>query len=91
MNQKARLFKNGRSQAVRLPAGFRFDASEVYIRRDPATGDVILSQRPLVQRPLDWEGFFAVAADIEVPEDFFDKRERNQEFSSRDPFDGWQE
>ena len=44
MNPVAKIFQNGRSQAVRLPAAFRFDVSEVYVRRDPATGDVILSR-----------------------------------------------
>ena len=34
----AKLFRNGRSQAVRLPVDFRFEGSEVYVRRDPATG-----------------------------------------------------
>lgn len=29
----AKLFANGRSQAVRLPKEFRFEGSEVYIRR----------------------------------------------------------
>jgi len=41
--QTAKLFKNGRSQAVRLPAEFRFQGDEVRIRRDPETGEVILS------------------------------------------------
>lgn len=31
--QKAKLFKNGQSQAVRLPKEFRFDGEEVYIHR----------------------------------------------------------
>ena len=39
----AKLFKNGRSQAVRLPAEFRFEGDEVRIRRDPVTGEVVLS------------------------------------------------
>ena len=43
--QTAKLFKNGRSQAVRLPAEFRFAGSEVLIRRDPLTGEVILSPK----------------------------------------------
>ena len=43
--QTAKIFKNGRSQAVRLPAEFRFEGDEVIIRRDPVTGDVILSPR----------------------------------------------
>lgn len=43
--QTAKLFKNGRSQAVRLPAEYRFEGDEVMIRRDPVTGDIILSSR----------------------------------------------
>jgi antitoxin VapB len=40
MSQVAKLFTNGRSQAVRLPAAFRFDAREVFIRKDPETGEL---------------------------------------------------
>ena len=43
MPRTAKLFTNGRSQAVRLPADFRFEGSEVFIRQDPETGDVILA------------------------------------------------
>lgn len=32
--QKAKLFWNGRSQALRLPKEFRFDGDEVLIRRE---------------------------------------------------------
>ena len=42
----AKIFRNGKSQAVRLPKDFRFDCNEVYVRRDPANGDVILSRKP---------------------------------------------
>jgi antitoxin VapB len=31
--QTAKIFKNGQSQAVRLPKEFRFEGKEVYIRR----------------------------------------------------------
>lgn len=41
----AKLFRNGRSQAVRLPREFRFEGSEVNIQRDPISGNVILSPR----------------------------------------------
>jgi antitoxin VapB len=51
----AKLFWNGRSQAVRLPSEFRFAGDDVYVRRDPATGDVILSSRAD-----DWDTFFAL-------------------------------
>ena len=42
----AKLFKNGSSQAVRLPAEFHFDGVEVFATRDDVTGDVVLSDRP---------------------------------------------
>jgi antitoxin VapB len=43
---KARVFRNGRSQAVRIPAEYRFKTDEVYIRHDPATGELTLSEKP---------------------------------------------
>lgn len=70
MAQTAKLFRNGRSQAVRLPADFRFAGSEVYIRRDPATGDVILSRRPD-----SWQDFFDMVDGLDIPEDFMSDRD----------------
>ena len=66
----AKLFKNGRSQAIRLPAAFRFAESEVYIRRDPQTGDVILSRRPG-----SWGEFFELVKQLDVPQDFLADRQ----------------
>jgi antitoxin VapB len=77
---------NGRSQAVRLPAAFRFDVNEVFIRQDPETGDVILSRKP---ESLD--GFFAALNGVDVPADFLSPAERNQGEQKRDPFEGWAE
>jgi antitoxin VapB len=70
MLKTAKLFRNGRSQAVRLPVEYRFPGSEVYVRRDPATGDVILSRRPE-----SWEDLFALMNAIEVPKDFLVDRD----------------
>jgi antitoxin VapB len=86
MSQLAKLFTNGRSQAVRLPAAYRFDTKEVFIRQDPETGDVILSRKPA-----SWDDFFAALKGTEVPPDFLDRAERAQKSSDRDPFDGWRE
>ena len=83
MTQTAKLFVTGRSQAVRLPMEYRFKGSEVYIRRDPATGDVVLSPRPD-----SWDGFFALDATTEVPADFMNEADRNQGKQDRDPFAG---
>ena len=55
----AKLFKNGRSQAVRLPKEFRFDGKEVAIRRDPATGEVILAPAPL-EPSIGFDEWFAL-------------------------------
>jgi len=70
MPKTARLFKNGRSQAVRLPAEFRFEGKEVAIRRDEATGEVILSPTAASG---GWDDFFERAASIDFPEDFFER------------------
>lgn len=40
---RAKLFLHGRSQAVRLPKEFRFEGTEVYVRRVGA--EVVLSSR----------------------------------------------
>ncbi|MEY2343168.1 antitoxin [Acidithiobacillus sp. IBUN Pt1247-S3] len=79
--QTAKIFTTGRSQAVRLPLEYRFDAKEVYIRRDAVTGDVILSRRPG-----SWEAFFALDATTDVPEDFMSESDRCQGDQNHDPF-----
>jgi antitoxin VapB len=45
----AKLFQNGRSQAVRLPREFRFEGDRVRVRRVP--GGVLLE--PLIQDPAE--------------------------------------
>ncbi len=83
MTQTAKLFSNGRSQAVRLPAAFRFEGTEVFIRQDPASGDVILSTRPS-----DWQGFVDALQGGTAEDDFLSPAEREQAPTSRDPFEG---
>ena len=86
MTHTAKLFTNGRSQAVRLPAAFRFDTKEVFIRQNPETGEVILSRKPAT-----WDGFFAALQAADVPPDFLSQAERAQASHDRDPLDGWRE
>lgn len=86
MPKTAKLFTNGGSQAVRLPAEFRFEGDEVYIRRDPRTGNVILSTRP----ELSWMEFMALRHQLgALPKDSFD--ERVQSTQRRDPLESWVE
>jgi antitoxin VapB len=86
MNHVAKLFMNGRSQAVRLPAAYRFKGDEVFIRQDPVSGDVILSSKPC-----DWDGFVEALQGLDVPESFLNRAERDQGEQDRDPLAGWVE
>ena len=83
MNLSAKIFMNGRSQAIRLPAAFRFEEEEVFIRRDANTGDLIISRRPQ-----NWDGFFLALENADIPTDFLSPEDRNQGSQDRDPFAG---
>ena len=48
--QSAKLFQNGRSQAVRLPKDFQFSGDEVFIQRH---GDAVI----LIPHEKAWEVF----------------------------------
>ena len=47
----AKLFRNGQSQAVRLPKEFRFDDDQVFIKK---TGNVVM----LIPARGSWESLF---------------------------------
>ncbi len=47
----AKIFKNGRSQAVRLPKEFRFDCDEVFVHKQ---GDKVI----LSAKEPGWDEFF---------------------------------
>jgi antitoxin VapB len=64
MSRTAKIFVTGGSQAVRLPADYRFDGPEVYIRKE---GDrVVLSSQPF--RPESWAEYLLQGA--RVTDDF---------------------
>lgn len=65
MNQTAKIFMNGRSQAIRLPIEFRFQGDEVFIRKDQKTGEVILSEKPN-----DWDDFISLTKSTDENKDF---------------------
>jgi antitoxin VapB len=69
--RKAKVFMTGRSQAVRIPAEFRFSAGEVYVRKDEQTEDLILSQAPG-----GWEEIFAEIDKAGFPPEFMANRDR---------------
>ncbi|WP_026338867.1 antitoxin [Thioalkalivibrio sp. AKL7] len=63
----ASLFRNGRSQAVRLPKGFTFDTDEVVIEKH---GDALI----LRAKPRSWDDYFLGPAET-LPDDFPDSIE----------------
>ena len=78
----ARVFMNGRSQAVRLPKEFRFDTDRVAIRREGR--HVVLS--PLFK---DWDDYFRNSTPL--PDDFEaatpEMRKGELPLEEREPFD----
>lgn len=79
MTQTAKLFTNGRSQAVRLPAEFRFEGKEVYVEH--VEGGVLL--RPKPQTVAEWlEDFYSSTEAF--PEDFLVDRDQARIAQDRD-------
>ena len=74
--KKAKIFMNGRSQAVRLPKEFRFDCDEVFVEKQ---GDklILTAKRP------SWDEFFALepAFDKSFLEDRDELPVQEREFS----------
>jgi antitoxin VapB len=77
---KARVFMSGRSQHVTIPAEYRFRSSEVSVRRDPRTGDIILSEGPG-----EWSEIFAALDAAHVPDDFLSEAERDKRPPAKRP------
>ncbi|MFZ0314073.1 MAG: antitoxin [Candidatus Korobacteraceae bacterium] len=70
MGKTAKLFRNGNSQAVRLPQEFRFEGDEVRIRRE---GDAVVLE-PIITNTKEW---FATM-DRHAASDAFEGNWRNQ-------------
>lgn len=79
MFQKAKIFNNGNSQAVRLPKEFRFEGKEVIVRK-VENGVLLMPQDKNI-----WESWFDNLD--EFSEDFttiLDSREFNQNIQNRE-------
>lgn len=64
----AKIFENGRSQAVRLPKEYRFDAEEVAINK---IGDIVF----LMPKTSKWDSFMK-AIDM-FSDDFFQEERKD--------------
>lgn len=86
MGAIGKLFMNGRSQAVRIPAEYRFEGTEVEFRPGPNPGEVIIAARP--RRTGSFDEFFRLRALVppEELEGFMKDREHGVQIRD-DPFE----
>lgn len=71
----AKIFENGRSQAVRLPKECRFNVDEVAVNK---IGDIVM----LMPKTSKWESFMQ-AIDLFTP-DFFENGRANDAIQERE-------
>ena len=76
--KSAKLFKNGESQAVRLPKEFRFSGDEVFIKR---VGNAVV----LLPKARSWDTLLESLE--KFPPDFMTNREQPAEADHREPFE----
>ena len=69
MKKVAKVFKNGRSQAIRIPKEFRVDSDEVYIKK---IGDTLIIKPKKSDK---WDSFFDKLKEIDT-KDFMKTREQ---------------
>jgi len=73
--QRAKLFPNGQSQAVRLPKACRFDGDEVIVKR---LGDAVLLL------PLTYDKDVVLRELAQLPEDILPERGQPEANTERD-------
>jgi antitoxin VapB len=81
----AKVFTTGNSQAVRLPKAFRVDATEMWISRNPRTGEITLKPKPDASA---LEAFLQELRSLPPSEEFLPPRD---DASRDDPLAGWTE
>lgn len=67
MTKLAKVFQNGRSQAIRIPKEMRVDSDEVYIEKVGNT--LVIKPKPKEK----WETFFRELAELDT-DDFLEDR-----------------
>lgn len=76
--ETAKLFRNGQSQAVRLPKDFRFEGEKVFIKR---VGNAVV----LIPYQDPWETLFESLD--QFSDDFMEDREQPTHQERENPFD----
>jgi antitoxin VapB len=71
--QTTKVFKNGNSQAVRLPRNFRVDVDEMWIHRDG--GKIVLTPKQKSWAGL-LKGIELMGEGVDLPKDPIDREEK---------------
>lgn len=75
--ERAKLFQSGRSQAVRLPKEFRFNGTEVYVKR---------VGKAVVLLPMD-DAWDSLAQSLDLfSDDYMSERDQPSEQQREEPF-----
>ena len=67
MTQLAKVFQNGRSQAIRIPKEFRVNSSEVYIEK---VGETLIIRPRLIDK---WDSFFLLLDELDTSDFMIDR------------------
>lgn len=90
-SEPIQLENDGGRQVVRLPPDVRVEGDLVYLFRDDATGDLVVSTdppAPALTRHPGWDRLFELLDELgPLPEDFMAERPHNRLRTSRNVFD----
>jgi antitoxin VapB len=67
MTQIAKVFQNGRSQAIRIPKEFRVDTTEVYIEK---IGETLVIRPKSIDK---WDNFFLLLDEADTHDFLLDR------------------
>lgn len=87
MQDTAKVFTNGHSQAVRLPRAYRVNVEEMWISKNEATGEIRLQPKDSDRRQQDLKQLFALIEADPFTEDFIPDR---VEELTRNPLQAWE-
>lgn len=85
MQNIAKVFTTGHSQAVRLPKAFRVNATEMWISKNEVTGEIILKPKPEKSK---LDEFFALLESMPQTDEFLQPR---NDAPRPNPLEDWAE
>jgi antitoxin VapB len=75
MQNTAKVFINGNSQAIRLPKAYRVDVEEMWISKNDMTGEIILKPKDDDKRLRKLNQLFQMIEEVPILDDFLPPRD----------------